>query len=314
MNPSKLMLGIFIFLGVLVVAFAVSIHRKDTVQKEEQKQEQREAENVHIPTPVYQDEAALKVEAPFRRYIEEQGDTAIGEMQKLQGSAKFAGNDFLLAFQTRCKNHEDNMKPCDSVYAEVVSIDRYPNVEHTVPQRFGPAFRITNLAMTEDGLKWDETSAPHDNPKLVTLTIDGRNSLIRVESASPNSSAIPADVDNLAQMFFKRLASKGYTPMGEVISVPADTHGGVLALQKAACEAPRHERCEKLFMAFNGTFLGADTLNPSWGIENIQSIGTGTFTVTYLGASPGAPNVDVKYGWTGKQIAAQGAPPTRSIK
>jgi hypothetical protein len=121
-----------------------------------------------------------------------------------------------------------------------------------------------------------------------------------------------ADQATATQMFQSRLAKRGYRSVGETLFVPADGQGGVLDLQKGACKSSRRERCEKLFMAINGNFLGADTLKPSWGIEDVQSLGTGRFAVTYLRTGSVGPGQVVNYNWTGEKIVAEGTPDTQS--
>jgi hypothetical protein len=111
-----------------------------------------------------------------------------------------------------------------------------------------------------------------------------------------------------------QIRKRGFTPVGEMVRVPADDGtNGILRVQKADCEARDGRGCEKLFIFYNQKLLGTDTLKPSWGIRSVTPFNDGEFEVEYENPpdSSKQDSVVVLYSWYGAKLTATGTPPTR---
>ncbi len=142
-------------------------------------------------------------------------------------------------------------------------------------------------------------------------------------SAAPSSNSLSStqgdQLQNSSSEYAAQLRSvvinRGYVPIGNnTWFVAADSEGDKLFIQQAACKNSSDGHCQKLFISFNGRFLGTDTLLPSWGVHSVAQEGIGSFSAIYDDLSDPSkerPPVKVVYTWDGQKLTASGVPPTR---
>ena len=104
------------------------------------------------------------------------------------------------------------------------------------------------------------------------------------------------------------MASRGFTPSGPVLQVPAGRGGETLYVQKGICPAANN-LCQMLFIYLDDRFLGTDWMDPSLSILDVSSVGPGQFSATYANyvqgdppCCPSQPPVRVTFTWNGSSL------------
>jgi len=124
-----------------------------------------------------------------------------------------------------------------------------------------------------------------------------------------------ADSSSFVTQLKSIVTRRGFEPADQQTwIIDADRNGNKLFVQRAVCKNSSDGRCQKLFIAFNGRFLGSDTYLPSWSVHDVVEDGVGRFTALYEDFSNMRqipPATKVTYVWDGKKISASLVPPTR---
>jgi Domain of unknown function (DUF4352) len=149
-----------------------------------------------------------------------------------------------------------------------------------------------------------------------------KNGLPKQPSESEQSTVSPGTQSSESQTSYSAFAvqlqsmivSRGFQSVGHALLVDADADGNKLVIQRAICANVSDGRCQKLFIAFNGRFLGTDTSLPSWAVHDVARERVGSFSALYedfsdLNRKPSP--IKVVYTWDGQKLTASGTPPTR---
>ena len=131
-------------------------------------------------------------------------------------------------------------------------------------------------------------------------------------SVGPSQAEIAREMQNttLAQERFEH-----FLPAGQLKTIP-DGSGGHLTAAIGTIVPTTDGEGQLVFFWHNSRFIGWDAPVESMAILGLQSVGVGSFRVTYSHYAHGDPAccpslvpVSVVYRWRGRQFAAEGKPP-----
>jgi hypothetical protein len=98
------------------------------------------------------------------------------------------------------------------------------------------------------------------------------------------------------------MASRGYTPSGPVVTIPAG--GSIVSVQRGDGADG-----QRLFIAVDGGYLGTDWEDDSpMGVSNPSVVGQGQFSATYAN-DEGRPPVTVTFTWNGSRLTPNAVAP-----